>query len=193
MRCKPGEDHLFGDLLNRKRHIHIGLRNFRFGLPPGDTKKLFPFSFVRHFQARGKVKVGHIQRIEPSGRMSTNSSMVFFVIGGALRVGVAVRGEPHQFVFPAVDRKSGVKGESGVEQANGMRKVKLLQDFDIFSPAPADRGGGPLSYAVYSQDGGFRKRRRVESAGCVGEMMLRKIGRDFPSPSWAITGPASAA
>ena len=67
---------------------------------------------------------------------------------GALGVGVAVGGQPHQLVLAGVHPEAEVVGERGVEQADGVREAQLAQDLDAVAPAVADRRGRPLADAV---------------------------------------------
>ncbi|MPN56847.1 hypothetical protein SDC9_204540 [bioreactor metagenome] len=69
----------------------------------------------------------------------------------------AIRGQTHQLVFAAVHFEPAVIGERGVEQAQGMRELELLQQRKPRSLAVTDRCRAPFAHSIDREN-----RRRCE-------------------------------
>src|SRR5579859_3753882 len=58
-----------------------------------------------------------------------------------------------------------------------MRELELLHDLDVFTSSAANRRRCPFADAIHRDNGGFCKRRWVESARRMGKMVFWKIDR----------------
>ena len=100
--------------------------------------------------------------------------------------GPAVRRQPHQLVFAAVDLEPAVVGEGRVEQPERVRKLHLLRQLDRVAAADADRGRRPLADAVERQDGGLVERAREERAGGMALVVIREDDRRLDACAQAL-------
>ena len=78
-----------------------------------------------------------------------------------------VGGKAHHFVFAGIDLESGVVGEGGIEQAQGVGEVDFLLHLQSAAVAYADAGGGPFAHPVQRQHDSLLEWGRVECAGGV--------------------------
>ena len=150
------EHHLFGDLLDRSREIHLALRQLRLGLPCRALEEPFERG-TRHRQPGGVREVLHVH---PQAAVVTNLEQV--VLDGLDVLRLAVRGEAHHFVLAGVDLEAREIRKRRIEQPERMRKPQLADELDFVAPADADRRGGPLAHAVHGDDGRLFERRWVE-------------------------------
>src|SRR5437016_3199322 len=93
---------------------------------------------------------------------------------------LAVRGEPHEFVFTAVDFEAAIVGKRGVEQTERVRKLEMMGQLDAVATARAERSRRPLPYAVHRQDRGLLKRTGEERARCVA-LVVVEVHQPRPS------------
>ena len=124
----------------------------------------------RHGQALAIVEVGHVHP-HRSVRLQIDE-LAQNRLGEAR---LAVRREPHQLVFAAVDREPAVVGERGIQQPQRVRKVQLLGQRDAIAAAHPEARRRPLADAVNRQDRRLVERRREERAG---RMRLVVLGKD---------------
>ena len=122
-----------------------------------------------HGQTGGEIEVAHVQL-----KTAVPGDAHEFFPDQIGVFGRAIRGQPHDFIFAGIDLETQVVGEGGIEQAEGMREVNLLQGLKLAAPAQRERGGGPFAHAIERQHGGALKRRGIEGAGRVREVMLGK-------------------
>ena len=95
---------------------------------------------------------------------------------------LAIGRHAHYFVFALVDLKAEECGERAVEQAEGMREIHLLAQFDVVAFADAPGPGHPFAHAVHREDCGLVKWRAQIRAGCVRHVVLGikdAVARDF--------------
>jgi len=133
-RHSPGQDEVFhlrlpphlpghaqhdflGDLLDARGQVHVPLfeQGFRGARRPAE-KPVEPFA--GHRQPRAVVEILHVHpkaavRLEPN-QVPENRLLIDRL---------AVGGQPHQFVFAAVDLESAVIGEGRIEQSQRMGKL----------------------------------------------------------------------
>src|SRR5262249_49654108 len=111
---------LLRDCLDRAREIHVALREALFWLARRATEQRVE-TRIGHGETGAIVEIAQIEaersvRLEVD-QMIENELCVFRF---------AIRGEPHQLVFPRVDLETGVIREGRIEQTEGMGKVDFL-------------------------------------------------------------------
>src|SRR5262249_52805549 len=119
--------------------------------------------------------VVEIAQIEPEGAVRLQ---VDEVIEDQLCVaGLTIGGEAHDLVLARVDLEARVVGEGGIEEADGVREVDLLDGGEAIALAQSHRRGGPLSHAVHGED-----HRLLEGGGeeRAGRMALMMLGEEEP-------------
>ena len=85
---------------------------------------------------------------------------------------LAIGGEAHHLVFAGVDLEAGVIGRGGIQQAERMREVDLLEDFELVAVANSGRRRRPFADAVHGEHRRILIRRGVERRSRVAQMML---------------------
>ena len=165
-RTREAQDDLLGDCLDRGRQIHVIGRQRLIGLARRPAEELVEAP-RGHRQAGAKIEIAHVQA-ERAVRFHVDQVLEDLV----LVPGLAVRGEPHHLVFARVDLEAGVVGESGVQEAERVREMDLLLDFQAVAPADRRRGRRPLAHAVHGEHDGLVKRRREKRARRMAQVVL---------------------
>src|SRR5262249_29086805 len=121
-------DYLFRHLLDRQGHIHVNLRNLRFGPSPWHAKKLLPLVLENHSKASGIAEVIHIKENRTILSDIHEIGLNFpHKILHLRRLRIAVRRQPHKLVLAAVHHETCVVSESGVKEPDRVRKAQFLQ------------------------------------------------------------------
>ena len=124
---------LFGDGLDRAREIHLALRHRLIGRAPRSVEQALE-RLARHRQAAMELEVLEIEL------QAAVLGDVDEMIANRLHVlRLAVRREPHHLVFALVDGEAGEIGEGGIQQADGMRKMRFVFEVQLVAAAGADR------------------------------------------------------
>ena len=113
----------------------------------------------------------------PSGLRSTRCSQDQVLVDG-----LAVRGQPHQLVFAAVDLEAAVVGEGRIEQAQRVREPQLVRQPDRCRRRCRTRRGAPLADAVEGEDRRLLERAGEEGAGGVALVVVEEDQRRLSSP-----------
>src|SRR5262249_406354 len=79
------------------------------------------------------------------------------------------------------DLEARVVGEGGIEQAQGVGEMDLLQHGHVVATSEGERGGCPLAHTVHGEDGRALEGRGVEPACRMTEMMLGEEQSRVPS------------
>ena len=124
---------------------------------------------ARAKRADGRMMEGEVAHVQAKGAVGRYLDKFLDTV---VVFGLAIGGHAHHLVLSFVDLETEPGGEGGVEQAQGVRKTNLLIEPDVIlaGAVPAGRGAaegcaGPLTHAVYGQNGGFLERRTEEGAG----------------------------
>ena len=157
---------LLGDGLDRRREIHVDLRQLFLGCAALDAEHIGEL-VVRHAEASAIVEVG---LVEAEGAVLLEVDDL--VEDQVLEPRLAVGREAHDLVFTRVDLEAGVVGKGRIEQSQRMREVQLFQHLEAVALAVAQRRGRPLADAIHGQDGGFLERRGKERRGGMALVML---------------------
>ena len=160
------QNHLFSHGLDGAGQVHVELGDLRFGLTRPPSEEGIEVA-IGHSQAGAVVEVAHVELI--AAIVGDVDQMSFYQLDIS---GLTIGGQPHQFVFAAVDLEAAVVGEGGVEQAEGVGEADLLEQRDVAAFTEHDRGGGPLAHTIHDQNEGAIKRRGVEGRGGVGEVVF---------------------
>ena len=112
------------------------------------------------------AQIVEVLLIQPEGTIFPEIDQ--FTIDEIHVLGYAIRRESHHLVLARVDLEAGIIGERGIEQADGVRPVELLDDLDIVALSQADGCRRPLPDAI---DGKYR--RGLEWGGVEGARRVR--------------------
>ena len=75
---------------------------------------------------------------------------------------LTVRRQTHYFVFTGVDLEPGVIGKGGVKEAQGVREVDFLYDFELLTVSYGQRSCRPFTDTIKRQHSRPFKRRWIE-------------------------------
>ena len=152
---------VLGDRLDAGGHVHVALLNGRLGIARRRAEQPIEPA-VGHRQALAIVEVLHV---EPEAPIGLEIDQMFrdevFVDGPA------VGRQSHQLVFAAVDLEPAVVRHGRIQQAERMRELDLLREFDLVATAHAKRRRAPLADAVERENRRLVEGARKESAGRV--------------------------
>src|SRR5262249_3165391 len=79
----------------------------------------------------------------------------------------------HHLVLARIDAKAEIIGEGGIQEAETVGKVDLLEEVELRSLAQRDGRRRPFADPVHAQEQGLVERRGIEGAG---EMRLVMLG-----------------
>ncbi len=140
---------LFGDLLNRRRDVHVALGQFRFRLARRRAEKCVEL-LRGHGQALAIIEIGHVHA----------KRAVVFQIDQVLQNVIDVRRLPigreaHELVFARVDAEAAIISERRIQQAERVREIEFVRQAD-FIPAPDSiTRRRPFAHAIERQHGGL--------------------------------------
>ena len=171
------QHHLFGDVLNRARQVHLALRQLALGLArrPADQP------LERAAGHRQPVRVREVLHVHPQAAIVADLEEVVLDELDVLRL--AVRREAHHLVLARVHPEAGEVGEGRVQQAERVRKAQFPQQLDVAAAPDADRRGRPLADAVHRDDGRLLEGRRIEGRGRRATRGARRTASRPRSPS----------
>ena len=156
--------------LHRRRDVLMALRELGLRCPH------------RPFEERAQLLRRHAIRVvvDEVAHVEVVAAVVFevddlqesLVVLVFLAVHLAVRREAHDLVLGVVDAESEVCGDRGVEEAEGVRELDVLDEVDVVVLADADGGRAPLSDAVDGHDRRLLERAEQERGRGVREVVL---------------------
>ncbi len=161
--------------LDRGGQIHMVLGQ-RFAGRPRRTAEQFVELRAGHGQAGAVIEVG---LVEPEGAIRLQVDQVIENLVDIL--GLAIGRQAHQFVFARIHLEAGVVGKRRIQQAERMREVDFLEDFQRVAAPDGQRGGGPFADAVHGQHGGLLEGRGEEGAGGMAQVVLGEAQPAVPS------------
>ena len=162
---------LLGHQLNGPRRIQVPLLDRAFRLARRTAKKLVETP-VSHLETRQKIEIGKIQP-----ERAVRAQLQEMVQNGLAVSRLAIRSQPHQFVFPRVDAETAIGREGRIQQAQRVRKAYFLDQLDQ-RPAPSPHGRrGPFPHPVHRQNRRLLEGRRIKRAGGVRLMVGREEDR----------------
>ena len=165
-RQRQARDHVLRHFLNRRREVHLALRQRRLGLTRRPAEQRVE-ALVGHRQA------GHVVEIfgvEAERAVGLEVDQMVEDRAGVARL--AIRREAHQLVLARVHLEAGVIGERRVEQAERVRKIDLPLRRQPVALAQPHRGRRPFAHTVEAQHGGALEGAGEKGRGGVGLMML---------------------
>ena len=128
---------------------------------------------IRYNRKAQIIKEAEIIHVEPERSVITEIDQVFT---NFIHVrGFAVRRQAHQFILPGIYLESGEIRESGIEQAERVRKTELAHEFDCVVTSAPQRTCSPFPHPVYRQDARAFERRWEKSTRGMGLMMVGKV------------------
>src|SRR6516164_4655575 len=90
--------------------------------------------------------------------------------------GLAVRGEPHQFVFPRIHLETCVVRESRIQHPQRVWESHFMTERNPVSTPDPDRAGSPFPDRIQSQDSSLFERGGEERTRGMGLVMIHKRG-----------------
>ena len=169
------QHHLFGDLLDRPRQVHLPLREARLRLARRSANQRLELA-AGHGQT---VRVGEVFLVHPQAPIVANLDEVLFDQVDVLRL--AIRRQAHHLVFAGVDPETGEVGERRIQQAQRVREAQLVQDLQIVAAAHSNRAGRPLADAVNRDHRGLLEGRREKCRRGVRFMVFAEQDRALES------------
>ena len=140
--ARHAQHHFLAYDLNRAREVHLALRQLALRYA-GRTAEQAIERAVRHREAGEIVEVLLVKReravfpqVDELGEDHVD----------VLRL--AVRREPHHLVLARIHLEAGVIRERGVQEAQRVGPMELLQDLDVAPAAHPVRRGCPLPYPI---------------------------------------------
>ena len=165
-RARHAQHDLFAHNLDRAREVHFPLRELRLRDPRRPAEQAVE-SAIRHGEAGEVIEVPLVQReravLTQVDELAIDRIHIFWL---------AIGSQAHELVLARIDLETGVIGECGVEQPQGIGPAQFLQQFDVCVATHAKRSRRPFPHAVDRQDRGFAERRGKECARRVGLVML---------------------
>lgn len=150
---------VFGHGLDRGGHVHVELgQRVLVGLTHGLPEQAGEL-VVGHGQAGTIIEVALVQ-VERAVFLHVND---IFEDGFGI-FGLAIGRQSHDLVFAGIDLETGVIGDGGIKQAEGMGEMQFLVDFQGIARSHGQGGGGPLAHPVHGEHGGILERRREKKA-----------------------------
>ena len=163
---RHAEHDLLAHHLNRSREIHLLLRELRLRLAGRSAEQLVE-RLTRHREAGQVIEVLLVER--ERAVLAQIHQLAIDQIDVLRR---AVWCEPHDLVLARVHLESGVVRERGIEQAEGIRPAKLLQQLELVAASEAIRSSRPFTDAIHREDGRLLERAGEERARRVRLVML---------------------
>ncbi len=165
-RRRQAQHDLLGDLLHRRRQVHLALPHRLLRSPRRLPEQLVELR-VGHGQAGTIIEVFLIDPKRPV-RLDVDQ----MIHDGLGIFWLTIRCQAHDLVLAGVDLEPGVIGERRVQQPERVREHDLLVHLEPVAAAHADARGRPLADPVDGQHRGRLERRGEERARRMALVML---------------------
>ncbi len=125
----------------------------------------------KHASSAHEIEIRHRQRVLPTRpRLDQFANLIHITR-------LAVGRQPHHLVLALVDPKAQVRRDRGVEQAEGVEKMNLLEHLKRRALSPAIRRRSPFAHPIDGEQGSLTKSRIEKGTRGVGVMMVEKEDR----------------